>query len=184
MDLTAFTDAVILYCKNHQNIVPIVVFVIGFLKSLAIISILIPGVIILVAIGALSAAGGISLWPLVIADGLGAMLGYALSYWVGLYYSSTILHWKIFEKHQYAVNKSHQFFEKYGALSVFFGHFFGPVRAFIAIIAGINGMSALPFHIANVTSSFLWSFGVLAPSYYGVSSGFFENIKSIVKSIF
>ena len=184
MDLTALTDGVILYCKNNQTTVPVIVFLIGFLKSLAVVSILIPGVIILVAIGALSAASGFSLWPLVIADGLGAMLGYALSYWVGLYYSSTILHWKIFANHQYAFQKSHEFFKKYGGLSVFFGHFFGPVRAFIAIIAGINAMPALPFHVANVTSSFLWSFGVLAPSYYGVSSGFFEYAKSFIKSFF
>ncbi len=184
MDLTAFTDAVILYCKNNQNIMPVVVFLIGFIKSLAVVSLLVPGVVILVAIGALSAASGISLWPLVIADGFGAMLGYALSYWLGLRYSSTILHWKVFERHPVAIQKSHLFFEKYGSVSVFLGHFFGPVRAFIAIIAGINGMRALPFHIANITSSFLWSFGVLAPSYYGVSSGFFEAIQSFVKSIF
>ena len=184
MDLAAFTDAVIAYCKHNQNIIPFIVFLIGFIKSLAVISILVPGVIILVAIGALSAASGISLWPLVIADGFGAMLGYALSYWVGLSYSDTILHWKIFARHPVAINRTHAFFNKYGSLAVFLGHFFGPVRAFIAIIAGINSMRALPFHIANITSSFLWSFGVLAPSYYGVSTGFFGAIQSFMKSIF
>ncbi len=184
MDLTAFTNDVILYLKNNQDAMPVIVFLIGFLKSLAVVSILVPGVVILVAIGALSAASGMSLWPLVIADGFGAMLGYALSYWLGLHYSDTILKWKVFERHPLAIEKSHLFFEKYGALSVFLGHFFGPVRAFIAIVAGINDMRALPFHVANATSSFLWSFGVLAPSYYGVSSGFFGAMQAFLVSIF
>jgi membrane protein DedA with SNARE-associated domain len=184
LNLSAYTDSVIAYAQSHQNTIPYIVFLIGFVKSLAVVSILVPGVIILVAIGAFAAASGLPLAPLVIADGFGAMLGYALSYWVGLYYSDTILHWKIFARHPVAINRSHAFFEKYGTISVFLGHFFGPVRAFIAIIAGVNEMRALPFHIANVTSSFLWAFGVLAPSYYGVSSGFFEMVQKFVKSSF
>jgi membrane protein DedA with SNARE-associated domain len=184
LDLSAYTDSAIAYAQSHQNTIPFIVFMIGFVKSLAIVSIFVPGVIILVAIGAFAAASGIPLTPLVIADGFGAMLGYALSYWIGLRYSDTILHWKILAIHPLAIQRTHIFFEKYGAISVFLGHFFGPVRAFIAIIAGVNEMRALPFHVANVTSSFLWAFGVLAPSYYGVSSGFFDMIDDFVRSFF
>jgi membrane protein DedA with SNARE-associated domain len=184
LNLSAFSDAVIAYAQSHQNTVPFIVFLIGFVKSLAVISLLVPGVVILVAIGAFAAASGLPLAPLVVADGFGAMLGYALSYWVGLRYSDTILHWKILARHPVAINRTHAFFNKYGTSAVFLGHFFGPVRAFIAIIAGVNEMRGLPFHVANVTSSFLWAFGVLAPSYYGVSSGFFEMVQKFLKSIF
>ncbi len=175
---------IISYAQAHQNTLPYIVFLIGFAKSLAVISLLVPGVMILVALGALAAASELSLWPLVIADGFGAILGYALSYWAGLYWSSAILHWPLLKKHPESVVRTHVFMEKYGAISVFLGHFFGPVRAFIALIAGVNAMRALPFHLANISSSFLWSFGVLAPSYYGVETGFFEFVSLWIKSLF
>ncbi len=183
-DLPALASTIIEFAKSHENWVPVIVFLIGFVKSLAVISLLVPGVVILVAVGALAASSGFQLWPLVLADGLGAVLGYSLSYWAGRIWSDRLLQWAPIARHPEAILRSRMFFEKYGTFSVFLGHFFGPVRAFIAIIAGVNRMRHLPFEIANVTSGFLWSFGVLAPSYYGVTSGFFSLASKWLSSIF
>jgi membrane protein DedA with SNARE-associated domain len=60
------------------------------------------------------------------------------------------------------------FFERYGAFGVFIGHFFGPVRAVIPVVAGMCAMRQIPFQIANVSSAFLWSAGVLAPGAFGM----------------
>ena len=46
--------------------------------------------------------------------------------------------------------------------------FFGPVRAVIPVVAGMYHMKQLPFQIANITSAFLWSAGVIAPGYFGM----------------
>ena len=170
-DLSALPAAALDFARDHRDWVPVIVFLIGLAKSLAIVSLLVPGVVILVGIGALAAASGLSLWPIVLADGLGAVLGYALSFWAGRYWSRALIESGPLARYPAAIARSQAFFDKYGVYSVFLGHFFGPVRAFIAIVAGVARMRELPFQIANVTSGFLWSFGVLAPSYYGVSSG-------------
>ncbi|MBY0612298.1 MAG: DedA family protein [Beijerinckiaceae bacterium] len=183
-DLSNATTAAIDFARLNQGWIPLIVFLIGLAKSLAIVSLLVPGVVILVAIGALAAASGQPLWHIVLADGLGATLGYALSFWAGRYWSESILTGGPLARYPQAIARSQAFFEKYGVYSVFLGHFFGPVRAFIAIIAGVSRMRELPFQVANVTSGFLWSFGVLAPSYYGVSSGAFDLLLARLKDLF
>ena len=184
ISLSALGDSIVAFTRDHQNWLPFVVFMIGFVKSLAIVSILVPGVVILVGIGALAAVGGFALWPLVLADGFGAVLGYALSYWAGRYWSSSILTSPPLSNYPDGIARAEAFFVKYGTLAVFFGHFFGPVRAFIAIVAGVAKMPQLPFQMANIISGFLWSAGVLAPGYYGVSTGILELTLNWFRALF
>ena len=66
------------------------------------------------------------------------------------------------------MERGETFFAKYGVFGVFLGHFFGPIRAVIPVIAGIAGMRQLPFQVANITSAFLWAVGVIVPSFYGL----------------
>jgi membrane protein DedA with SNARE-associated domain len=49
---------------------------------------------------------------------------------------------------------------------VFLGHFFGPIRAVIPVVAGMFAMPQLPFQIANATSAFIWAAGVIAPAFF------------------
>jgi len=51
---------------------------------------------------------------------------------------------------------------------VFLGHFFGPIRAVIPVIAGMAAMRQIPFQIANISSAFLWAGGVIVPSFFGL----------------
>jgi len=66
------------------------------------------------------------------------------------------------------MQRGETFFEKYGIFGVFLGHFFGPVRAVVPVIAGMAAMPQLQFQIANITSAFIWAAGVIAPSFYGL----------------
>ena len=56
-------------------------------------------------------------------------------------------------------------FERWGAIGVFGGRFFGPLRCIMPLIAGICGMRQLPFQIANVASALIWATGVLSPGW-------------------
>ncbi len=67
------------------------------------------------------------------------------------------------------IEHGQNFFEQYGAFGVFLGHFFGPVRAVIPVVAGMFAMRQLPFQIANVASALIWAAGVIAPSFYLVA---------------
>lgn len=168
MDIQEIANAIVNFVRNNEAWAAPIVFLLAFGESLAFLSLVLPSTIILVGIGGLIGASGIPLWPIVIAGGLGGSLGYALSYWIGLYFKDDIHTWWPFRSHPELIPRGKAFFDKYGALGVFLGHFFGPVRAIIPVVAGMYAMRQIPFQIANVLSAFIWSAGVIAPSFFGL----------------
>jgi len=169
MSLQEIADAVVAFVQANQAWAAPVAFALAFGESLAFISLILPSTVILVAIGGLLGASAIDIWPVVIAAGLGGSLGYAISYWIGLYFNDSINGYWPFRAYPEMMQRGRDFFEKYGAFAVFLGHFFGPIRAVIPVIAGMAAMRQIPFQIANVTSAFLWAGGVIAPSFFGVA---------------
>ncbi len=162
-----YTHAIIEFVRANEVWAAPIVFLLAFGESLAFVSLILPSTVILVAIGGLLGASGINFLPIWFAAGLGGALGYALSYWIGLYFKDDIDKMWPFRTRPHMLKQGRDFFDKWGALGVFLGHFFGPVRAVIPVIAGTLAMRQLPFQIANVTSSFLWAGGVIAPAAFG-----------------
>jgi membrane protein DedA with SNARE-associated domain len=168
MNLQLITDAVITFVQANQSWVAPVVFLLAFGESLAFVSLLLPSTVILVAISGILGASGIDFIPVWLSAGVGGSLGYAISYWVGLYFKDSLHTVWPFNKRPEMLPRGRAFFEKYGVLGVFLGHFFGPVRAVIPVVAGMYAMRQIPFQIANVASAFLWAAGVLAPGTFGI----------------
>lgn len=172
MNVQAFVDAIVQFVQAHENWAIPIAFFVAFMESFCFLSILWPGTAILVGISALLAQAGVAthiLWPAIIAAGLGGTLGYALSYWIGRYFKDGLLNTWPFNRHPESLTQGKAFFEKYGAASVFLGHFFGPVRAIIPVVAGMYSMPQIAFQIANIASAFIWAAGVIAPGYFLVT---------------
>lgn len=165
MGLQEIADIVVTFVKTNEAWAAPIAFLLAFGESLAFISLILPSTVILLAIGGLIGTSGIALWPVVIAAGVGGALGYALSYWIGLYFKEEVPNIWPFKGNPEMITVGRHFFERYGLISVFLGHFFGPVRAVIPVIAGMFRMPQIPFQIANITSAFLWAPGVIAPGY-------------------
>lgn len=163
-----YIDATVAFVQANQEWAAPIAFLLAFGESLAFVSLFLPSTVILVAIGGLLGASGIDVWTVVIAAWLGGSLGYALSYWLGFYFKDNIASVWPFRDHPRMLRRGEIFFARYGVFGVFLGHFFGPVRAVIPVIAGMAAMRQLPFQIANITSAFLWAAGVIAPSFYGL----------------
>lgn len=163
-----YIDAIVAFVQANQAWAAPVAFLLAFGESLAFISLFLPSTVILVAIGGLLGASGIDVWTVVIAAWIGGALGYALSYWIGLHYKDQISSFWPFRNYPKMMARGETFFEKYGIFGVFLGHFFGPVRAVVPVIAGMAAMPQIQFQIANITSAFLWAAGVIAPSFYGL----------------
>ncbi len=92
---------------------------------------------------------------------LGAGTGFLVSYWAGLFLGPRVHDYWPFRNNPQMLQRGHDFFEKWGVASILIGHFFGPLRAVIAIVAGIVRMPALQFHLANWAASFAWGFALL-----------------------
>lgn len=167
-----FVEAVVTFVREHETWIIPFAFVVAFLESFCFLSILWPGTAILVGVSALLAKSGVSLdvlWPAIISAGVGGSFGYAVSYWIGLYYKDGIKELWPFSRNPAMVNRGQSFFNKWGAAGVFLGHFFGPVRAVIPVIAGMYALPQWQFQLANITSAFIWAAGVIAPTYFGLS---------------
>jgi membrane protein DedA with SNARE-associated domain len=163
-----YIDAVVAFVQANQEWAAPVAFLLAFGESLAFVSLFLPSTVILVTIGGLLGASDVDLWQVVLAAWIGGVLGYAVSYWIGLYFKDEIRSLWPFRDYPEMMKRGDDFFQKYGAFGVFLGHFFGPIRAVIPVIAGMAAMPQLQFQIANIASALLWAVGVIAPSFYGL----------------
>ena len=163
-----FVNTVVAFVQAHQAWAAPVAFALAFGESLAFVSLVVPATVILVTIGGLLGASDIDVWPIVLAAGVGGALGYSVSYWIGLYFKDSINSYWPFRAYPKMMRRGEDFFEKYGVFGVFLGHFFGPIRAVIPVIAGMYSMRQIPFQIANISSAFLWAGGVIVPAFFGL----------------
>lgn len=136
------------------------VFVIGataFGESFVFFSLVFPGTAILIAAGALVTAGVLDPVSTIISGGIGAILGDAVSFWIGQRFGPVVPRFWPFRTRPRALALGIGFFERYGWASVFIGRFFGPLRAVIPLAAGMMQMPTLPFYAANCLSAAVWA---------------------------
>ncbi|MFP4076017.1 MAG: VTT domain-containing protein [Halochromatium sp.] len=141
----------------------VVVFLVAFAESVAVVGMAVPGVMILFAAGALIASGELAFWPTATLAIAGAIGGDSLSYWIGARYRSQIRARWPFNRHPKHLDRSVAFFQKYGVMSVAFGRFVGPGRAIIPLVAGMMRMPRMHFAAANISSAIAWGPAYLAP---------------------
>lgn len=168
MDTPEFVKPIMEFIRLHQNWAAPIVFVMAFAESLAFVALLVPATVILWGVGGMIGAAGLDFWPIWLAAALGAAFGDWLSYWLGFHYHEQIARMWPLSKYPDLMPKAKAFFEKWGAPGVFFGRFFGPLRAAVPLVAGAAEMPRVPFQVANWTSAFVWATTTLAPGAIGV----------------
>ncbi len=168
MELKPYVDAIVEFVRTHDQWAVLIVFLLSFGESLAFLSILIPSTAIMIALGGLFGASGIPWLPVWVAAVVGSILGYAVSYWIGLYFKNDIGKIWPFTSYPEMLPKGKDFFDKYGTAGVFIGHLIGPLRAVVPVIAGMYAMPQIPFQLANIAASIVWASLVLLPAYFGV----------------
>lgn len=145
------------WINTHPELAGLVTFGISTLESVAIIGTIIPGSVMMTAIGTLAGAGVIPLWPTVVWAILGAIVGDGISYWLGRHFNERLPHVWPFSRYPGILENGEYFFKKHGTKSVFIGRFVGPVRALVPLVAGMLGMRPLRFYIANILSAIGWA---------------------------
>jgi membrane protein DedA with SNARE-associated domain len=105
----------------------------------------------------LTATGTLSPAAVLAGAVLGAVLGDALSYWLGRRFGGSLAGVWPFTRNPGLLPRGVGFFRKWGGLSVFIGRFFGPLRAVVPLAAGIMQMPSGRFWIANVASALVWA---------------------------
>jgi membrane protein DedA with SNARE-associated domain len=146
------------YISAHREWTFPIALVFAFAENLVFLSIAIPSTAILVGVGAFVASGSINFLPLWLGAALGAVLGSTFSYWLGRLFGPYILKaWPLRNFPDY-VDRGFAAFRDWGLWAIAIGHFVGPLRAVVFLLAGMTGIRFLPFMAVNVPVAMFWAF--------------------------
>jgi membrane protein DedA with SNARE-associated domain len=166
--MDGFVRSAIAFVEDHRAWAVPIVFALAFCESFAFVSLLVPATGILLGVGGLIAAAELGFWPMWAAAALGAFVGDWLAYWLAFHFKDDVLRTRPLVGNADLVARGVAFFRKWGMIAVFVGRFFGPLRAVVPLVAGLNAMAWLNFQIANVASAAVWAAGILLPGFVGV----------------
>ena len=162
---------------SHPQAALLVIALVAFGESLAIVGTFVPAAIVMFGAGALIGSGALDVWEALGTAILGAVMGDGVSYEVGRRYEMRIRAWPIFERHHDAVARGEAFIQKHGGKSVVFARFAGAVRAFVPLLAGFGHMPRARFYAINVGSAILWAPAHILPGVlFGTSLALAEAV--------
>lgn len=141
------------------------IFVVTFIESLPVVSLLVPSTALLLATGALVGAGTLEPGPVVTGAIAGAIAGDAVGFWISRAYGPRVIRRWLPRSQRRHYARALLMFRRWGWAAVFFGRFLGPVRAVAPLIAGVARMPEWRFQGANVASALLWAPLMLLPGY-------------------
>lgn len=157
------TAHVVAFLQAHAAWAAPIAFGLAFFKALAFVSMVVPGMTLLLAIGALVGASDLPFVPVWLAVSTGAALGDWASYAIGYRLKHRAEHMWPLTRRPELLPRARIFLARWGILSVVLCRFFSPLRATVPLLCGICEMPWARFQIANVASAFLWAGMMLGP---------------------
>jgi membrane-associated protein len=153
-----------------------ILFAIIFCETGLVVTPFLPGDSLLFAAGALAAVGSMDPWLLGIVLIAAAILGNTSNYWIGRYLGPRVFQWQDSRWfNRGALDRTHAFYEKYGAVALTLARFMPLVRTFAPFVAGVGAMRHATFQLYSSAGGILWVAIFIALGY------FFGNIP-VVKS--
>lgn len=130
-------------------------FTLAFIESAPFVGMFVPGATLISIGGFLASQDYLNTWDIIFFATIGAILGDFFSYSLGRWGGGWMKEKKVININ--ILNHGEAFFNKYGNTSIFWGRFFGPIRAIIPFIAGLSRMKQGPFIFWNILSSICWA---------------------------
>lgn len=168
MDFTSLID-LFLHLDKHLEAVAVtygiwiyaILFAIIFVETGVVAMPFLPGDSLLFVAGAIAAIGGMSLPALMILLTIAAIAGDAANYSIGRWFGPKVFAWedsRWFNKD--AFNKTHDFYEKHGPITIVAGRFLPFIRTFTPFVAGVADMTYPKFAFYNIIGGILWVCGL------------------------
>jgi membrane-associated protein len=190
MELITFLIDFILHVDRHLEAftqsygmwVYALLFMIIFVETGVVVMPFLPGDSLLFIVGALC---GVGLLSLPLAMGLlvaAAILGDQCNYSIGRYFGPRVFKWeqsRFFNKR--AFNQAHEFYERYGGVTIIIARFMPFIRTFAPFVAGVAEMNRGKFSAFNVIGALVWVVGLCSAGYFfGNFPWVKENLSKII----
>jgi membrane-associated protein len=149
----------------------LILFFIIFCETGLVVTPILPGDSLLFGLGAFAAnpylKGPLEIEWLLIILGVAAILGDTVNYATGKYLGPKVFHYEDsrFFRKEY-LEKTHQFYEKYGGKTIIIARFMPIIRTFAPFVAGIGHMTYAKFVLYNISGGILWIASFLLGGYY------------------
>lgn len=134
----------------------LILFLIIFCETGLVVLPYLPGDSLLFVAGALAGAGYLNPEILIGSLIIAAVLGDTVNYWIGNKIGMKLLDKKYSFVKQDHLEKTHEYFEKYGGLTIVIARFIPFIRTFAPFLAGVGKMPYRWFITYNLAGGVLW----------------------------
>jgi membrane-associated protein len=190
MDIIAFLIDFIIHVDVHlANFVAqygawvyALLFLIIFVETGVVVMPFLPGDSLLFVVGTLCGTGlmdlGLSVGLLFVA----AVAGNQSNYTIGRYFGPKVFQWedsRFFNRRAFL--QAHEFYERYGGITIVLARFMPFLRTFAPFVAGVAEMTRRKFTFYDVTGGALWVGGVTLAGYlFGNVPWVQQNLEKII----
>jgi membrane-associated protein len=175
MEIITFLIDFILHVDKHlENFVVnygvwvyALLFLIIFVETGVVVMPFLPGDSLLFVVGALCGVGLMS-YPLACAVLItAAIMGDQCNYLIGRFFGPKVFQWensRFFNKN--AFDRAHEFYERYGGITIILARFMPFLRTFAPFVAGVAAMDRVKFTAYNVVGALIWVLGICTAGYF------------------
>lgn len=157
-----------------------ILFAIVFAETGLVVAAFLPGDSLLFAAGSICALGALDITLMTTLLFVAAAIGDAVNYTLGAKFGHVVFTRKSrFLKPEY-LEKTHSFYEKYGAKTIVIARFVPIVRTFAPFAAGMGNMSYRVFFVYNVIGAAAWTLSLTLAGYFFGQISIVKNNFSVV----
>jgi membrane-associated protein len=143
--------------QNYGLWTYLIMFIIIFLETGLVVTPFLPGDSLLFAAGTFAALGALDMMWLFVILSIAAIAGDTVNYWIGAYVGPKVFHKeKVRFLNREYLDRTHQFYEKYGGKTIIIARFVPIIRTFAPFVAGIGSMTYWRFISYNVIGGVAW----------------------------